>query len=147
MTNVQKLPSYMNIYTICKTDLTTVSGNARIETIVDQVKWIVGDVARHKNKLKLPLDPNDTWAYNMKPKASSLKLCKGDFKVKNKSGKDITPNIVTPVSFSLVNVTINLANGTHVKGGAQAIFIFRIKTVRSISMRSVNLQFLNQWLT
>ena len=108
-------------------DLTTVSGNARIETIVDQVKWIVGDVARHKNKLKLPLDPNDTWAYNMKPNASSLKLCKGDFKVKNKSGKDITPNIVTPVSFSLVNVTINLANGTHVKGGAQAIFIFQDK--------------------
>lgn len=106
-------------------DLTTVCGNARIETIVDQIKWIVGDVAKHKNKIKLPLNPNDTWAHNMKPNASNLKLCKGDFKVKDRFGNDITPNIVTPVSFNLVDVTINLAHGVHVNGEAQAVFVFQ----------------------
>jgi len=85
-------------------DLTTVSGNARIETIVDQVKWIVGDVARHKNKLKLPLDPNDTWAYNMKPNASSLKLCKGDFKVNAERKSKVDDNTAKMQSIKWLGV-------------------------------------------
>lgn len=35
-------------------DLTTVAGLARIETIVDQIKWICS-VARGQHKLKLPI--------------------------------------------------------------------------------------------
>lgn len=105
-------------------DVTTIVGYARIETIVDQIKWAVGDVAKHRSKIKLPLDPNKTWAFNMKPNASNLKLCKGDFKVRDENGKDITPDIATPLSFELVETQVNFANGVHVKGEAQAEFVF-----------------------
>ncbi len=106
-------------------DLTTIAGNARIETIVDQIKWVVGDLAKNKHNFKLPLNPNTTWSYNLKPNASSLKLCKGDFKIKDRNGNIITPNIATPISFELENATINLPNGAHLNEKVQAIFKFQ----------------------
>lgn len=106
-------------------DITTVAGNARIGTIVDQIKWAVGDLAKRKGKFKLPLNPNTTYSYNMKPNASSLKLCKGDFRVIDRNGNKITPNIATPVSFELEDATIYQPNGTHKKEKAQAIFKFK----------------------
>ena len=106
-------------------DLTTVAGNARIEIIVDQIKWVVGDLARNNRKLNLPLNPNTKWSHNLKPNASNLKLCKGDFKVKNRNGNIITPNIATPISFELENTTIDLPNGTHVNDKVLAIFKFQ----------------------
>ena len=105
-------------------DVTTIAGYARIETIVDQIKWAVGDKAKNRSKIRLPLEPNKTWAFNMKPNATNLQLCKGDFKIKDKNGKDITPDIVTPISFDLVDTQVNFANGIHVRGEAKAVFVF-----------------------
>lgn len=45
-------------------DLTTITGHARIETIVDQVKWAAGKCSGHR-KLTIPLDASSTYAFNM----------------------------------------------------------------------------------
>ena len=62
-------------------DITTVSGYARIETIVDQIKWAVMLGTEH-HKLTIPLNPKSTWAFNITPNATCLELSMGDFKKK-----------------------------------------------------------------
>ena len=62
-------------------DITTVSGYARIETIVDQIKWAVM-LGKEHHKLTIPLNPKSTWAFNMTPNATCLELSMGDFKKK-----------------------------------------------------------------
>lgn len=104
-------------------DLTTVAGLARIETIVDQIKWICS-VARGKHKLKLPISLN-TWACNVKPNAHSLSICKGDFKVHDKQGRVVAANIVSIDSFELVDSTILYSSGQRFHGKAVARLIFR----------------------
>ena len=104
-------------------DLTTVAGLARIETIVDQIKWICS-VARGQHKLKLPISLN-TWAYNVKPNAHSLSICKGDFKAHDKQGRVLAANIVSIDSFELVDSTILYSSGQRFHGKAVARLTFR----------------------
>jgi hypothetical protein len=59
-------------------DLMTITGLARIETIVDQIKWAVDKISNCKN-LRLPLIL-ETNFYSLKANATSLLICKGDFK-------------------------------------------------------------------
>lgn len=105
-------------------DLTTITGHARIETIVDQVKWAADKCSEHR-KLTIPLDASSTYAFNMNPNYSSLKLCKGDFKVKNTQGYNITPNIHRIISFQLEKSSIHLPCGTKAHGDADAVLLFQ----------------------
>lgn len=79
-------------------DIATVSGYARIETIVDQIKWAVM-LGRQHHKLTIPLNPKSTWAFNMTPNATCLDLSRGDFK-KQYRGADVIYN-AQRVSISL----------------------------------------------
>lgn len=103
-------------------DLTTVSGLARIETIIDQIKWVHG-VAMSHNKIKVPMDLN-TWAYNIKPNAHSLSISKGDFKVHDDKGHEIAADIISIVSFELIDTTIFYSSGNKYHGKAVAQLIF-----------------------
>ena len=103
-------------------DLTTVAGLARIETIVDQIKWACS-VARGHHKLKIPLN-TDTWAYNIRPNANSLSICKGDMKLLHQ-GNVINRRIASIESFELVSTPILLDSGITTKGNAIARLTFR----------------------
>lgn len=105
-------------------DLTTITGHARIETIVDQVKWAV-EICSHSKKLRIPLDASSTYAFNVKPNYTSLKLCKGEFKVKNAQGYDVTPNITQIISFQLENNSIHLPCGVKAHGEVDAVLLFQ----------------------
>ena len=104
-------------------DLTTITGHARIETIVDQIKWAAGISTNHK-KLRIPLDASSTYAFNMKPNYTSLNLCKGDLKVKNVHGR-FTPHIEEIILFQLENSRINLPNGINVHSDVRATLLFK----------------------
>lgn len=104
-------------------DLTTVAGLARIETVVDQIKWACS-LARGHHKLKIPLD-TDTWAYNIKPNASSLNICKGNMKLLNDQGNVINKRIASIESFELISTPIFLDSGIRIKGKAIARLKFR----------------------
>lgn len=104
-------------------DLTTVAGLARIETIVDQIKWICS-VASERQKLKLPISLN-TWAYNVIPNAHSLSISKGEFKVRDTQGCVVAANIARIVSFELVDSTILYSSGQMFHGKAVARLTFR----------------------
>lgn len=105
-------------------DLTTITGHARIETIVDQIKWAVEKCTNNK-KLRIPLDASSTYAFNMKPNNTSLKLCRGDLKVKNTQGKYITPYIQEIISFQLENSSIILPSGIKVQSPVSAVLLFK----------------------
>lgn len=105
-------------------DLTTITGHARIETIVDQVKW-AAETCSHSKKLRIPLDASSTYAFNINPNHTSLKLCKGEFKVKNNQGHDITPNITQIISFQLENNSIHLPYGIKTHADVDAVLLFQ----------------------
>lgn len=104
-------------------DLTTVAGLARIETVVDQIKWACS-VAREHHKLKIPLN-TDTWAYNIKSNANSLSICKGDMKLLNLQKMVIDRKIAGIVSFELISTSILLDSGITTKGNAVGRLTFR----------------------
>lgn len=104
-------------------DLTTIAGLARIETVIDQIKWVCSKARKH-HKLKIPVN-TDTWAYNIKPNANSLAICKGDMKLRDLQGRAIDGRITTIVSFELTDTTILYSSGQSYKGKATSRLTFR----------------------
>lgn len=88
-------------------DITTISGYARIETVVDQVKWAVM-LAKEHHKLTLPLNPKSTWAFNMTPNATCLELSMGDFKKKYQNA-DVTYK--SPENFEIIEHSTPFKDG------------------------------------
>ena len=105
-------------------DITTVSGYARIETIVDQIKWAVM-LGKQHHKLTIPLNPKSTWAFNMTPNATCLDLSRGDFK-KQYRGADVIYN--APESFDIVE------HSTPFKDGRNN----RVKIITRFTFKDVN---------
>jgi len=103
-------------------DLTTTVGYARIETIVDQIKWAYNK-GQNKRKLTIPLRLN-TWNSNILPNLTSLEISKGDFKIHNKQGFEITPSIIKPISFEMINGEFFLDSGIKCQGKVHACFHF-----------------------
>lgn len=104
-------------------DLTTVAGLARIETVLDQIKWACSEAREHQ-KLKIPLNTN-TWAYNIKANERSLAICKGDFKSCDQHRRKIAANIVRVESFELVEAPVLFSSGQHYKGKVISRLTFR----------------------
>lgn len=104
-------------------DLTTIAGLARIETIVDQIKWICAQASKHK-KLKIP-QHIDTWAYNMLPNANSLKICKGDFYIIDDSGNKILVDITSIVSFEKEKTRILYTSGQSYSRDIVCVLTFK----------------------
>lgn len=104
-------------------DLTTIAGLARIETIVDQIKWICEQASKHK-KMKIP-QQIDTWAYNMLPNANNLKICKGDFKVIDDFGNKIRAEITSIISFEKEKTRILYTSGQTYFGDAICVLTFK----------------------
>lgn len=104
-------------------DLMTITGLARIETIVDQIKWAVDKISNCKN-LRLPLIL-ETNFYSLKANATSLLICKGDFKIKDASNNDITPSIHEIISFKLEEKLIDYLNGEKARGMVVAVLSFK----------------------
>lgn len=102
-------------------DLTTPSGYARIETIVDQVKWAVEEASRKKN-LRIPFDPTSTWAYNMRPNAVCLQISKGEMKKKTMQQTDVV--YAKPKELKKSDVLAPIKNGRNVRVKAVTTFIF-----------------------
>lgn len=102
-------------------DITTVSGYARIETVVDQVKWAVM-LAKNHQKLTLPLNPTSTWAFNMTPNATCLQLSAGDFK-KKENRADVTYG--TPEGFDVIEHSTPFINGRNSRIKIITKFTFR----------------------
>ena len=102
-------------------DLTTPSGYARIETIVDQMKWAVSEMGKRKN-IRIPLKPDSTWAYNMKPNAVSLRIAKGEMKKKTELGTDVVYN--SPKELKLKDELVPTTNGRYIRRKATTTFVF-----------------------
>jgi len=90
-------------------DITTIAGYARIETIVDQIKWAVM-LAKEHQKLTLPLNPKSTWAFNMTPNATCLDLSMGDFKKKYHNA-DVQYN--SPERFDIIEHSTPFKDGRN----------------------------------
>lgn len=102
-------------------DLTTISGYARIETIVDQVKWVVSDASGKKN-IKIPYNPDAYWAYSMKPNAACLRVSKGEMKKKTNANADVKYG--SPKDFKLEDERVPIKNGKYIRVRVNATFVF-----------------------
>lgn len=84
-------------------DITTKSGYAKINSTVDQLKW----VATIKGKLKIPCDPCSTYSYNIKPNEECMRLSQGNFSFKeNGKSVDIKINSITKLYYKSITVKI-----------------------------------------
>ena len=102
-------------------DLTTTSGYARIESIVDQVKWAVSEAGK-RGKLRIPLNPFSTWSYNMMPNASCLKISAGEMKKKSSNGVDLKYD--SPKELKLTEQLTPIKNGRNIRVKAITSFVF-----------------------
>lgn len=102
-------------------DLTTPSGYSRIESIVDQVKWGVMEANRRKN-LRIPLSPDSTWNFNMKPNAACLRLSQGDMKKKTVYGGDVVYG--HPKELKQTEVVVPIKDGKDIRVNAVTTFVF-----------------------
>lgn len=103
-------------------DLTTPSGYARIETIVDQVKWAVEEAGKRRN-LRIPLDPSSTWLHSMKPNAHCLRIAKGEMKKKTNLGADV--EFGSPLELVQTDELTPVKNGKQIR--VKAITTFRFE--------------------
>lgn len=112
--------AYLHEYIHYLQDITTVSGLAKIETIVDQIKWAVN----LNGKLKIPLKPELTFSYNMKPNFYSKKLSGGQMYYK-KNGVPLYPTIAKITGLELKEVSCPMPFGVKKKLPALALLKFR----------------------
>lgn len=101
-------------------DITTISGLAKIETIVDQIKWAV----HSGGKLRLPLKPENTFLFNMKPNFFSKKLSSGQMCYRI-NGESVYPTISKIVKLELKEVSCPMPYGTQKKIPALTLLKFQ----------------------